>query len=324
MFGLAKAPHLNMYSQVAASWYDFCQAYVPHLDMNSQVALFAAAAATVAIVACRRGRKVKDHCSVRGLAPCNTLADEDGTPTMSIPACTKNEDGSVSLSNEMPTELASNKLTLSRLKGMLKDMQGHQTVVMVVKELLSVEQGGALVVVYDCKGGRNAEDTMPVRSTEGGKLKEFMRSHARSLFASRSDGTHVNPGFRAVLRGSCASQGKWTKPALEDIAKTLGVSWDNAPASLCEVLDKPVDGALAILSSRGTVVGASSMIDITSRLDVLQPDGKGTRLRAAHHAMEWCRLKGLHGAAVVRSNDGAVTLVTVVEKCTRSFEIVKA
>lgn len=304
--------------------------------MYTQVAFAtaAAAAAAVAVVACSLGRQTKGSASAREASPCDGMADkaEDRgrSSTRSIAACAMDDDGIVTLADQLPKDLASNKLTLSTLNDAFKDMAGLKTVVAVVEELLNLERGGALIVVYDCKGGNNAEATMPVRSVDEGRLKDFMRRNARSLLVSSPDGPHVNPMFRAVLRGYCASQGAdrsgdmWTKPALEDIAKASGESWDTAHESLRALMDKPLDGALAILSLRGTVVAASCMIDITSRIDKEQPDGRGTRLRAAIHTVEWCRFKGLEGAAAVRSDDGVVTLVTVVGMCTRSFEVVKA
>lgn len=289
------------------------------------------AVAAASVLTCYLRRKPRD---VDDIAGHDTSDDGLVSRTASVESLAsgmvQESDGTFTLQTHSNPVLRADTINLSGLRRLLKGVAGQQTILAVVEELCSLEQGGALVVVYDCKGGKDPNATMPIKSLAGGTFRDFMRLHAKTLFAHGDKGA-VNPKFRAILYGfSCVDHDgpcadKWTKPVLENMAKAFGQSWDTADESLRRLLDQPADGALAILSLRGTVVGASSRIDVRSKIELTRQDSKGTGTKhnAAVNAVEWCRLKGLQGAAVVRSDSGRVTFVGIVNKRTMALQIVE-
>lgn len=285
-----------------------------------------AAAAATAVIACYLIRKRGDHIDLDNSGSCSR-SSTSGSDLAT--AMTEEEDGTTTLVTQSNVVLQAENITLSKLQELLKGKAGYKTTMAVVEELHRLKTGGALVVVYDCKGGADKQATMPLKSLGQGKLRDTMRLYAKKLFVDDSEGASVNPNFRAIVRGfsrvphdgACAD--KWTKPVLEDMARSLGQSWETVDESLRLLVGQPADGALAVLSLKGTVVGASSRIDIKSDVELIWPNGEGTgcKHKAAVSAVEWCRLKHLQGAAIVRSDSGRVTMVGIIDSRTRAFQI---
>lgn len=326
------------------------------MNKNLPYIIGSGTAAVAAVLTCyyfRRKRNVGDSDFEPGISRVPSLienAKADAGPQKAITHQTSSNtesiasgiihdtDGTVTLKTSTNPVLKAESITLSRLKQLVKGVPGQKTIYAVAEELYNLEEGagGALIVIYDCKGGKNPEATMPVKSMGGGKLRNVMRQYARTLFLDDSEGAAVNPNFRAILQGFCSVDhvgkyaDKWTQPVLESMAANLEESWDSADL-IRLLLHEPADGALAILSLRGTVVGASSRIDIQSNhepsIELMRKDGKGTgtKHKAAICAVEWCRLKQLQGAAIVRSDAGRVTFVGIEgtgKKQTKAYEIV--
>jgi len=254
-------------------------------------------------------------------------------------------------------EVVAKPVTLADLAKHVDGGDLYKTVRAVASEFYQLKQGGALIVICECNKHRTDRSatfsiagslmrilkrsplklifaegkvnprcaTLPIANVgDGSFMKILKRSPVKCIFA---DGT-VNPIFRTVLEAYAKvphegpNADKWTRPLLEVVARALGTSWDT-DADVRALLGAPADGALVVLSLRGTVVAASAMISIIASMRLTKPNGKGTGTKhtAALSAVEWCRLKSMQGAAVVRSDNGDVTVVCVSEGKTSAFQL---
>lgn len=255
--------------------------------------------------------------TIVGGTSCSTsgTADEGNTTSMLV--------------SQAKHQVKAENITLANLKLLLAGSAGYTTVFAVVEELLRLEQGGVMIVIYDSSfKSKDPEKVLPVMSIGGGHLKAVMGRYAKKLFPDAKDAS-VNPHFRAVLEGFSVdheagpSADKWTQPILERMANAFGETWESVDDSLRLLLDEPADGAMAILSLKGTVIGASCKIKVDLGLELLRPNGASTGMRhgAAINAVEWCRVQGLQGAAVVRSDSRKVTLLCIKEGQTTAFQV---
>lgn len=228
------------------------------------------------------------------------------------------------LDSQRMEEVVAKLITFNDLAKQIDDKDLLKTVSAVVSELCNL-RGGALIVIYECpKRSKDRDVTLPISYLDNGGLMKVFKRHAKNIFSEGS----VNPGFRGILEAftSVPHEGsqadKWERPILEHMSRALGQSWSTAE-DVRALLHGPADGALAILSLRGTVVAAAAMICISPVLVMIRPDGKstGTRHTAAVSAVEWCRLHDLQGAAVVRSDAGHVSVLCICDGKTSAFQI---
>lgn len=197
--------------------------------------------------------------------------------------------------------------------------KGKQTYTTAAEFLLQLE-AGALMVIYDVRGGqaKGEGNELPVRPIND--LLDVFKAYAPKLF--HKNGKEVCHGKEVCRRFASIGDAyasnphlgpgadKWSRDVLLKLASRLA---QLTGGPLCAIRDKvlsledcPADGAFVILSLTGKVVAANCQVELHGAHEVKK---KGTKHQAGLAAVEWLKAKQLEGVALVRSDAGPVTAI---------------
>lgn len=176
---------------------------------------------------------------------------------------------------------------------------------------------GALIVIYDVKGGEAANTVLP--TCPSNNLVDVFDAYAPRLLSSGQ----FSPVFLEIARAyeSIPHEGdngdKWACHIVEKLADNLANRTGEPAADIKKVVmeldGQPADGAFVVLSLRGKVVAANCQINWVATHEVLRSQQKlaDTRHANAVAAVEWMKKHNLEGMALVRSDAGSVTAVSI-------------